>query len=161
MLIIQELMKFNYWIKKSRFKYSHKQLYLLRGFTKANFVIQNQKLMVIKTIESVFLRANQIEAGRRLVRHFFKKQCRILINLKFTKPYTVKSNGTRMGKGKGNVDSWLLPINIGLILYSFLFINIFQFFFLYKKLKSKLQIKIRGAFSNSMNFYLKPLKYLY
>jgi ribosomal protein L16 len=154
-------MKINYWIKRSKFKYSQKQLYLLRGLTKANYLIQNQKQMLIKTSKSIFLKFNQIEAGRRLIRHFLKKQCRILINLKFMKPVTVKSNGTRMGKGKGNVDSWVLPVNSGLIIYNFLFINIFQFLFLRQKIKSKLQVKIKGVVGNSMSYYLKSIKYLY
>lgn len=154
-------MKINYWVKRSKFKYFQKQLYLLRGFTKANYIIQNQKLMVIKTMDSVFLYSNQIESGRRLVRHFLKRQCRVLINLKFNKSKTVKSNGTRMGKGKGNVDTWVLPVKRGLVLYNFLFINIFQFLFLRAKLKAKLRVRSKGIFGNSMNCFLTPNTYLY
>lgn len=154
-------MKVNYWVKKSKFKYSQKQLYLLRGFTKSNFVINNQRLLAIKTYSSLFLKSNQIEAGRRLVRHFFKKQCRVLINLKFNKAITKKSNGTRMGKGKGNFEDRILAIKSGLIIYNFLFVNNFQFFFLNSKLKSKLSFIVKPSLLNSMGYYSPFVKYLY
>lgn len=45
-----------------------------------------------------------VEAGRRIVRRFLRKQGLIFIYVYFFLPLTCKSSNSRMGKGKGSVS---------------------------------------------------------
>ena len=59
----------------------------------------------------------QIEAGRIAITRFIKRNGRIWIRMFPDKPITKKPQETRMGKGKGAPDPWVMVIKPGRILY--------------------------------------------
>ena len=63
------------------------------------------------------LTARQIEAARRAVTRHVKRQGKIWIRVFPDKPITEKPLEVRMGKGKGNVEYWVCPIQPGKVLY--------------------------------------------
>jgi large subunit ribosomal protein L16 len=63
------------------------------------------------------LTARQIEAARRAMTRHVKRQGKIWIRVFPDKPITEKPLDVRMGKGKGNVEYWVCPIQPGKVLY--------------------------------------------
>ena len=63
------------------------------------------------------LTARQIEAARRAMTRHVKRQGKIWIRVFPDKPITKKPLEVRMGKGKGNVEYWVCPIQPGKVLY--------------------------------------------
>ena len=63
------------------------------------------------------LSARQIEAARRAMTRHVKRQGKIWIRVFPDKPITEKPLEVRMGKGKGNVEYWVCPIQPGKVLY--------------------------------------------
>ena len=61
--------------------------------------------------------ARQIEAARRAMTRHIKRGGKIWIRIFPDKPITKRPAETRMGKGKGSVDSWVAPILPGRVLY--------------------------------------------
>ena len=59
----------------------------------------------------------EIEAGRIAITRFIKRSGRIWIRMFPDKPITKKPQETRMGKGKGAPDQWVMVIKPGRILY--------------------------------------------
>lgn len=58
------------------------------------------------------LTARQIEAARRAMTRHVKRQGKIWIRVFPDKPITEKPLEVRMGKGKGNVEYWVCPIQL-------------------------------------------------
>jgi len=130
-------MKTNYWITKYKYKFSQKQLYRLDGVCNKNFITVNNFSFLLKSLKSKFLFSAQLESGRRVIRHFLKKLIKIKINLVCDKSLSLKSNGVRMGKGKGNLREWVNCLKTGVVLYEILNVNYFQAKFLLLKSKKK------------------------
>ena len=63
------------------------------------------------------LTARQIEAARRAMTRHVKRQGKIWNRVFPDKPITEKPLEVRMGKGKGNVEYWVCPIQPGKVLY--------------------------------------------
>jgi large subunit ribosomal protein L16 len=63
------------------------------------------------------LTARQIEAARRAMTRHVKRQGKIWIRVFPDQPITEKPLEVRMGKGKGNVEYWVCPIQPGKVLY--------------------------------------------
>ena len=61
--------------------------------------------------------ARQIEASRRAMTRHIKRGGKIWIRVFPDKPITKKPLEVRMGKGKGNVEYWVAPIQPGRVLY--------------------------------------------
>ncbi len=64
-----------------------------------------------------WLTARQIEAARIAINRHIKKGGKIWIRVFPWKPITKRPPETRMGKGKGDVDSWVDVIKPGRILF--------------------------------------------
>jgi large subunit ribosomal protein L16 len=71
----------------------------------------------LKSLESAWITANQIEAARRAISRFLKKGGKFWIRIFPDKPVTVKSAETPMGGGKGSVDHYVAAIKKGTILF--------------------------------------------
>jgi large subunit ribosomal protein L16 len=67
--------------------------------------------------ECGFMSARQIEAARIAITRHVKKGGKIWIRVFPDKPTFKKPAETRMGKGKGNFESWVAVIKPGRILY--------------------------------------------
>ncbi len=61
--------------------------------------------------------ARQIEAARIAITRHVKRGGRVWIRIFPDKPITKKPAETRMGKGKGPVESWVAVVQPGRILY--------------------------------------------
>ena len=71
----------------------------------------------LKAVTRGQLTARQIEAARRAMTRAVKRQGKIWIRVFPDKPITEKPLEVRMGKGKGNVEYWVCPIQPGKVLY--------------------------------------------
>lgn len=64
-----------------------------------------------------WLTAQQIEASRKAITHYTKRQAKVWIRVFPDKPITAKSAGSGMGGGKGDVEKYVVPITPGRILF--------------------------------------------
>jgi len=71
----------------------------------------------LKALEPGWVTAREIEAGRIAITRFIKRSGRIWIRVFPDKPITKKPQETRMGKGKGAPDQWVMVVKPGRILY--------------------------------------------
>ena len=71
----------------------------------------------LKSLESGWLSARQIESARRAMTHYTKRGGRLWIRIFPDKPITKKPPETRMGSGKGMVDHYVAVIKPGTILF--------------------------------------------
>ena len=71
----------------------------------------------LKALECGYITDRQIEAGRIAITRFIKRTGRIWIRMFPDKPVTKKPQETRMGKGKGAPDHWVVVVKPGRILY--------------------------------------------
>ena len=61
--------------------------------------------------------SRQIEAGRRTITRQIKRAGRVWIRVFPDKPISKKPLATRMGKGKGNPEYWVMEVKPGQMLY--------------------------------------------
>lgn len=71
----------------------------------------------LQAVTSGFITSRQIEAGRIAVTRHVKRGGKVWIRIFPDKPITSKPLETRMGKGKGNVEYWVAPVQAGRMLY--------------------------------------------
>ena len=71
----------------------------------------------LKATECGWVTAREIEAGRIAITRFIKRSGRIWIRMFPDKPITKKPQETRMGKGKGAPEAWVMVVKPGRILY--------------------------------------------
>lgn len=71
----------------------------------------------LKAITRGAITAREIEAARRAFTRAIKRQGKVFIRVFPDKPMTEKALGVRMGKGKGNVEYWVCPIQPGKVLF--------------------------------------------
>ncbi len=64
----------------------------------------------LRAIEPSYLSAQQIEAMRVTISRNLKKVGKLFLRVFPSKPITKKPAETRMGKGKGNVESWVAVV---------------------------------------------------
>src|SRR6185437_3894498 len=64
----------------------------------------------LQAVEPVWLTAQQIEALRVTISRKLKKTGQLFLRVFPDKPVTRKPAETRMGKGKGNVESWVAVV---------------------------------------------------
>ena len=71
----------------------------------------------LKATTRGFITARQIEAARRAITRYVKRGGKLWIRIYPDKPVTKKPVEVRMGKGKGNVEYWVAPIQPGRVMY--------------------------------------------
>jgi large subunit ribosomal protein L16 len=71
----------------------------------------------LKALECGWVTQREIEAGRIAITRFIKRNGRIWIRMFPDKPITKKPQETRMGKGKGAPEAWVMVVKPGRILY--------------------------------------------
>ncbi len=70
----------------------------------------------LKATEAAWLTSQQIEAARRAVTNFLKREGRLWIRVFPDKPVTMRPPETTMGGGKGAVDHYVFPVRPGRII---------------------------------------------
>lgn len=73
--------------------------------------------IALKAIEAGRINSRQIEAARVAMTRHIKRQGKVWIRVFPDKPLTAKPLETRMGKGKGSVEEWVMNIQPGRILF--------------------------------------------
>ena len=71
----------------------------------------------LQALEPGRVSARQIEAARMTIQRKVKRQGQLFIRIFPDKPITKKPLEVRMGKGKGNVEYWVAPVQPGRMLY--------------------------------------------
>jgi large subunit ribosomal protein L16 len=71
----------------------------------------------LQALEPCWLSGRQIEAGRITISRFLKRRGKLWIRTFPWKSVTKKPTETRMGKGKGDPDSWVDVIRPGKVLF--------------------------------------------
>lgn len=71
----------------------------------------------LKSLEACWISSRQIEAARRVIAKFTKKNGKIWIRIFPDRSVTQKGGEIPMGKGKGSVDHYIAPVKPGMIMY--------------------------------------------
>ena len=71
----------------------------------------------LQSLDTRWVSARQIEAGRIAAQHFLRRQGKIVIRIFPDKPVSKKPLETRMGKGKADTDFWAARVKPGTVLY--------------------------------------------
>ncbi len=71
----------------------------------------------LQCLETGWLTAQQIEAGRVAATHFLHREGKVYIRIFPHKPVSSKPLETRMGKGKGEPSFWVARVKPGTILF--------------------------------------------
>jgi len=71
----------------------------------------------LKSLESAWITARQIEASRIAMTRFVKRGGKIWIRIFPDKPITKKPTEVRMGKGKGSPEAWVAVVKPGRVLF--------------------------------------------
>ena len=88
----------------------------MKGNAGRGFQLSNG-MFGIKSIDSNFLTARQIEAARIAATRFMKREGQLWIKIFPDKPITKKPLEVRMGKGKGAVEYWVAVVKPGRVLF--------------------------------------------
>ena len=100
--------------KKTKFRKEQKGR--IRGkATRGNKITDGE--FGLQALELGLIRGNQIEAARVAMTRYIKRGGQVWIKIFPDKPVTTKPIGTRMGKGKGNVEYWVAPVKPGRIMF--------------------------------------------
>jgi large subunit ribosomal protein L16 len=99
-----------------RTKYRKQQRGRIRGLaTSGNTLAFGE--FGIQSLGRGYVNNRQIEACRVAINRHLKRKGKVWIRIFPDKPITKKPLETRMGKGKGNVDSWVAVIKPGRIMF--------------------------------------------
>lgn len=71
----------------------------------------------LKSLDAAWLTSRQIEAARKTITNFMKRNGRLWIRVFPDKPVTLRPPETTMGGGKGNVDHYVFPVRPGRMLF--------------------------------------------
>lgn len=71
----------------------------------------------LQSLERCWLDTKQIEAARVAITRFMKRRGKVWIRIFPDKSYTKKPLETRMGKGKGPVESWVAVVRPASVLF--------------------------------------------
>jgi large subunit ribosomal protein L16 len=71
----------------------------------------------LQSLESAWVTARQLEAGRVACTHFLQREGKLFIRVFPDKPVSKKPLETRMGKGKAETDYWAARVSSGTILF--------------------------------------------
>jgi large subunit ribosomal protein L16 len=71
----------------------------------------------LQSLERCWLDTRVIEAARVAINHFMKRRGKVWIRVFPQKSYTKKPLETRMGKGKGPLESWVAVVRPATVLF--------------------------------------------
>lgn len=71
----------------------------------------------LKAVTPSYISSRQIEAGRRVLTRYIRKQGKMWIRIFPDRPMTKKGNEVPMGSGKGAVDHYVAVVRPGTIIY--------------------------------------------
>lgn len=71
----------------------------------------------LKAEESSWLKSNQLESARKVLARYFQRGGKIWIRIFPDKPRTSKSSEVGMGGGKGALSHFVVPVELGRIIF--------------------------------------------
>ena len=99
-----------------RVKFRKQQRGKMKGnATRGNYVAYGE--YGLQSLETHWLSARQIDAGRIAAQHFLRRQGKLYIRVFPDKPISKKPLETRMGTGKADVEFWAARIKPGTVLF--------------------------------------------
>jgi len=100
--------------KKTKYRFPHRTSY--EGKAKGN-----KKLVWgqygLQAQEGAWIKNNQIEAVRKVIVRFIRKEGKMRINIFPHLSRTKKPLEVRMGSGKGSIDNWVAVVKAGTIMF--------------------------------------------
>lgn len=103
-------------LSPKRTKYRKMQRGRLKGKACRNISLHHGEFG-IQALEPVWLSSRQIEAVRRTISRYTKRNGKLWIKVFPDKSVTARAEESRMGSGKGAVDYWVVVIKPGNILF--------------------------------------------
>lgn len=100
--------------KKTKFRKAHKGR--IHGVAKSGFSLAFGNYG-LKALEPERVTARQIEAARRVITRFMKRQGKLWIKIFPDVPVSSKPAEVRMGKGKGAPEYWACRVKPGKIIF--------------------------------------------
>ncbi|WP_298318665.1 50S ribosomal protein L16 [uncultured Aquimarina sp.] len=103
-------------LQPKRTKFRKQQKGRMKGLSQRGHTLANGTFG-IKSLDSSFVTARQIEAARISATRYMKREGSLWIKIFPDKPITKKPLEVRMGKGKGAVEYWAAVVKPGRILF--------------------------------------------
>lgn len=97
-------------------KFRKQQKGRMKGLAQRGHMLSNGQFG-IKSLDSSFVTARQIEAARIAATRYMKREGTLWIKIFPDKPITKKPLEVRMGKGKGAVEYWAAVVKPGRIMF--------------------------------------------
>lgn len=98
--------------RKTKFKKQQR-----RSFRLAQQSVLLKGSVGIIALENFWFSSKQIEACRKIILRYTKRLGKIYINVFPDKPVSKRTEGSRMGTGKGSIEYWVMPIRSGKVLF--------------------------------------------
>ena len=103
-------------LQPKRVKYRNKQRGRRKGISVTGSTI-NFGDYGLKAAEAAWLTSRQIEAARRAMTRYVRRDGKMWIRIFPDKSVTARAAETRMGSGKGAVDHWVAVVKPGRVLF--------------------------------------------
>ncbi len=71
----------------------------------------------LKSLDSAWVNSRQIEAARKTITNYLKREGRLWIRIFPDKPITLQAPEKTLGGGKGSVDHYVFPVKPGRVLF--------------------------------------------
>jgi large subunit ribosomal protein L16 len=71
----------------------------------------------LRALEPGWIKARQIESGRRVLTRYVRRNGKLWIRIFPDKPVTLRAAESRMGSGKGSPEYWVSVVKPGKIIY--------------------------------------------
>ncbi len=97
-------------------KFRKQQKGRMKGLAQRGHTLSNGQFG-IKSLDSSFVTARQIEAARIAATRYMKREGTLWIKIFPDKPITKKPLEVRMGKGKGAVEYWAAVVKPGRVMF--------------------------------------------
>lgn len=103
-------------LQPKRTKFRKTQTGRMKGISQRGHQLSNG-MFGIKSLDSCFITARQIEAARIAATRYMKRQGQLWIKIFPDKPITKKPLEVRMGKGKGAPEYWVAIVKPGRVMF--------------------------------------------
>jgi large subunit ribosomal protein L16 len=103
-------------LSPKKVKYRKKQKGRTKGVSKGGVEVSFGDF-ALQALEPGWISARQIEAARMAITRHVKRAGKLYIRIFPDKPITKKPAETRMGKGKGSPEEWVVVVKPGRVMY--------------------------------------------
>lgn len=97
----------------------------------------------MKSVDRGMVSAAQIEAARKAISHFTKREGKVWLRIFPHKPVTAKAAGERLGAGKGDVKGFVAVVSPGRIIFELSGVSKEIAFTAFERAAAKLSIKTK------------------